>query len=171
MEVNERPPDTRSSLLTGQPIVFRPNVAAILQNDDDKIFVAERLNIKGAWQFPQGGIDDGEDAETALFRELAEEIGVTAATVEIKLRRDGYRYAFPKGRLKYGIYGGQEQSYFLCRYLGRDEDVNLAATHQEFARWRWIDPREFQMSWVPKFKRAVYRQVFRDFFQIDLPEN
>jgi putative (di)nucleoside polyphosphate hydrolase len=171
MEVNELKHDTRGLVLTGQPIVFRPNVAAILQNSDNKIFVAERLNIKGAWQFPQGGIDDGEDAETALYRELAEEIGVTAAMVKVKERRDGYRYAFPKGRLKYGIYGGQEQAYFLCQYLGRDEDVDLAATHQEFARWRWIAPEEFQMSWVPKFKRAVYRQVFKDFFGIEFQES
>jgi len=59
------------------PILYRPNVAAILMDTEDRLFVAERINIKGAWQFPQGGIDEGEDAETALFRELAEEIGVT----------------------------------------------------------------------------------------------
>lgn len=155
-------------LIPTEPIVYRPNVAGILQNETGHIFVAERINIKGAWQFPQGGIDDGEDAETALFRELAEEIGVTREMIRIKERRDGYRYAFSKGRLKYGIYGGQEQSYFLCQYLGKDADVNLAATHQEFARWRWISPEDFQLDWVPKFKRAVYRQVFQDFFRIDL---
>ena len=66
-----------------------------------------------------------------------------------------------------GIYGGQEQSYFLCDFCGQDSDVNLAATHQEFARWRWVKPEEFQMEWVPKFKRSVYRQVFRDFFKLD----
>jgi putative (di)nucleoside polyphosphate hydrolase len=57
-------------------IVYRPNVAAILQRENGDIFVAERISVPGAWQFPQGGIDEGEDAETALFRELAEEIGI-----------------------------------------------------------------------------------------------
>ncbi len=150
------------------PIVYRPNVAAILEREDGCIFVAERLNIKGAWQFPQGGIDEGEDDETALFRELAEEIGVTRDHLQVLEKRGGYRYAFAKGRLKYGIYGGQEQTYFRCRYLGRDEDINLAATHQEFGQWRWIQPAEFQMNWVPKFKRSVYRAVFVDFFSIEL---
>jgi len=150
------------------PILYRPNVAVILTNERDEIFVAERINVPGAWQFPQGGIDDGEDAETAMYREMAEEIGVLREKVELLERRDGYRYAFAKGRLKYGIYGGQEQSYFRCRFLGQDNDVNLAATHQEFSRWRWIKPEEFQMDWVPKFKRQVYRQVFLDFFGLDL---
>jgi putative (di)nucleoside polyphosphate hydrolase len=150
------------------PILYRPNVAAILMNAQDEIFVAERINIKGAWQFPQGGIDEGEDAETAVFRELAEEIGVTRDKLQILQQRGGYRYAFAKNRLKYGIYGGQEQTYYLCRFLGTDADIDLAATHQEFATWKWIQPRDFKMSWVPKFKRAVYRQVFADFFQIDL---
>jgi putative (di)nucleoside polyphosphate hydrolase len=150
------------------PIVYRPNVAAILLNAEDRIFVAERINIRGAWQFPQGGIDEGEDAETALFRELAEEIGVTHDKLEVLERREGYRYAFQKHRLKYGIYGGQEQTYFKCRFLGSEADINLAATHQEFAQWRWIEPRKFQMTWVPRFKRVVYRAVFVDFFGIEL---
>lgn len=157
-----------SALPIATPILYRPNVAVILTNARDEIFVAERINIPGAWQFPQGGIDDGEDAETAMFREMAEEIGVQRDKVEILERRDGYRYAFAKGRLKYGIYGGQEQSYFRCRFTGQDSDVNLAATHQEFSHWRWIRPDEFQMKWVPKFKRAVYRQVFLDFFGLEL---
>lgn len=146
------------------PIVYRPNVAAILTDAQDRIFIAERVNIPGAWQFPQGGIDDGEDAEAAMLRELAEEIGVRREQVEVIEQRGGYRYAFPKPRLKYGIYGGQEQTYFRLRFLGRDEDVNLDATHREFARWRWIRPDEFRMQWVPPFKRGVYRQVFLDFF-------
>ncbi|HEY1084658.1 MAG TPA: RNA pyrophosphohydrolase [Prosthecobacter sp.] len=150
------------------PILYRPNVAVILMNERNEIFVAERISIPGAWQFPQGGIDEGEDAETAMFREMAEEIGVTRDKVQMLDRRDGYRYAFAKGRLKYGIYGGQEQSYFRCRYLGKDSEINLAATHQEFGQWRWIRPEQFQMNWVPKFKRAVYRQVFLDFFGVEL---
>jgi putative (di)nucleoside polyphosphate hydrolase len=154
-------------MIPAEAIVYRPNVAAILQRSNGDIFVAERINIPGAWQFPQGGIDEGEDAEQAMLREIEEEIGVKRELLEITQRRDGYRYAFAKGRLKYGIYGGQEQTYFLCRFLGQDTDFNLAATHQEFASFRWIKPSEFQMDWVPKFKRAVYRQVMLDFFGVE----
>ncbi len=162
-------PSTPPLPFTPDPILYRPNVAAILTNNQGQIFIAERLGLTGAWQFPQGGVDDGEDAETALFRELAEEIGVTRELLEVTERREGYRYAFAKGRLKYGIYGGQEQVYFRCRFLGRDSDINLAATHQEFGRWRWLPPAEFRLEWVPRFKRAVYRQVFLDFFGLELP--
>lgn len=154
-------------MFPAEVIVYRPNVAAILQRADGAIFVAERVNIPNAWQFPQGGVDEGEDAETALFRELEEEIGVKRELLEITQRREGYRYAFAKGRLKYGIYGGQEQVYFLCRYLGEDKDFNLAATHQEFASFKWIQPADFQMDWVPHFKRKVYRQVMQDFFGLE----
>lgn len=154
-------------MIPAEAIVYRPNVAAILQRADGDIFVAERINIKGAWQFPQGGIDEGEDAETALFRELEEEIGVKRELLEIVQRRDGYRYAFTKGRLKYGIYAGQEQTYFLCRFSGKDKDFNLDATHREFASFKWIKPAEFKLEWVPKFKRHVYRQVMLDFFGVE----
>jgi putative (di)nucleoside polyphosphate hydrolase len=154
-------------MFPAEAIVYRPNVAAILQRADGDIFVAERVNNEGAWQFPQGGIDDGENAEQALFRELEEEIGVKRELLEIALVREGYRYAFAKGRLKYGIYGGQEQTYFLCRFLGEDKDFNINATHREFAGFKWIKPSEFKMDWVPKFKRALYRQVMLDFFGIE----
>ena len=154
-------------MIPHEAIVYRPNVAAILQRENGDIFVAERIHINGAWQFPQGGIDSGEDAETALFRELEEEIGVKRVMLEIVQRRDGYRYAFSKGRLKYGIFGGQEQAYFLCRFTGTDADFNLDATHREFARYQWIKPAEFKLDWVPKFKRHVYRQVLMDFFGLE----
>ena len=150
------------------PILYRPNVAAILTRESGEILIAERLNVKNAWQFPQGGVDSGEDFETALYRELEEEIGVSRDKVEILERRDGYRYAFPKGRLKYGIYGGQEQTYFRCRFLGKDSDIHLDAHEKEFGRWKWIQPADFRLSWVPKFKRPTYEAVFRDFFQVHL---
>lgn len=150
------------------PILYRPNVAAILQRPDGTILICERVNVDGAWQFPQGGVDEGESFEVALFRELEEEVGVPAALVRLKEKRSGYRYPFPKGRLKYGIYGGQEQTYFLCDYLGTDKDIRLDLHHQEFSQVKWINPKDFSLDWVPKFKKAVYRAVFADFFGIDL---
>ena len=124
--------------------------------------------MKGAWQFPQGGVDSGEDFEKALLRELEEEIGVPPHTITILDSHTGYRYAFQKGRLKYGIYGGQEQTYYRCRFTGTDADIRLDAHEREFGRWKWIRPEEFKLDWVPKFKRETYRAVFKDFFDLDL---
>lgn len=151
-----------------EPLLYRPNVAAILTRPDGCVLVAERLRFRGAWQFPQGGVDDGESPEEALFREVREEIGVEQRLIRIITKRGGYRYAFPKGRLKYGIYGGQEQTYFLCQFLGTDSDINLTTDHQEFGAWKWILPHEFDMNWLPRFKQRVYRAVLRDFFDIEL---
>jgi putative (di)nucleoside polyphosphate hydrolase len=168
----ENPPlensNTPSPLPHPEPVLYRPNVAAILTRSDGQILIAERLRFRGAWQFPQGGVDDGETTEAALFREVDEEIGVARELIAIRSQRGGYRYAFPKGRLKYGLYGGQEQTYFLCDFLGRDEDIDLNKHNREFGRWKWILPHEFELSWVPRFKQKVYRSVFRDFFELDL---
>ena len=149
-----------------RPVLFRPNVAAVLVNSDNLMLIAERAHIRGSWQFPQGGVDTGETFEQALFREVEEEIGVKPELVQLIERRGGYRYEFPKGRLKYGIYGGQDQVYYLCRFLGKDEDINIDTKHREFGRWRWIRPEKFDLEWVPKFKRDIYRRVLFDFFGI-----
>jgi putative (di)nucleoside polyphosphate hydrolase len=171
-EAGQPPPvvaDTPTQAVSGaeRPILYRPNVAAILLNAEGLLFVAERAHIRGSWQFPQGGVDPGEEWEEALFREVEEEIGVVPELIEIRERRGSYRYEFPKGRLKYGVYGGQEQVYYLCRFLGNDADINLDTKHREFGRWRWIRPERFDMEWVPRFKREVYRCVFRDFFGLE----
>ncbi len=150
-----------------RPVLFRPNVAAILLNMDNEMLIAERAHIRGSWQFPQGGVDAGESLEVALFREMEEEIGVKPHLLQLLDHKGGYRYEFPKGRLKYGIYGGQEQVYFLARFLGHDSDINIDTKHREFGRWRWIKPEKFDMEWVPRFKRDVYQRVLRDFFGLD----
>jgi putative (di)nucleoside polyphosphate hydrolase len=150
------------------PILYRPNVAAILQRPDGLILIGERMNVQGAWQFPQGGVDAGESIETALFRELEEEVGVPADLIRVREQRGGYRYPFPKGRLKYGLYGGQEQTYFLCDFLGTDKDIRLDLHNQEFRQVKWIQPATFDLNWVPRFKKSVYRAVFVDFFGIEL---
>jgi putative (di)nucleoside polyphosphate hydrolase len=149
--------------------LYRRNVAAILQDGQGKILVAERNDIPGAWQFPQGGVDEGESDDEALAREVREEIGLPPRLYEVLQRRGGYRYLFPDGRLKYGKYHGQEQVYFLCRFLGQDSDIDLEGHSAEFARVRWLRPDEFDLAWVPPFKREVFAAVFRDFFGVEFP--
>ena len=145
-------------------VKYRPNVAGILCDGNGKILVGERLKHEGAWQFPQGGVDKGESLREALHRELEEEIGVSPDLYEIIEERGGYRYEFSGGRLKFGTYGGQEQTYFLCHFLGRPKQVRTDTKHPEFQAVRWIEPSDFDLKWVPKFKREVYAQVMRDFF-------
>ncbi len=147
---------------------YRPNVAAILQRSDEKILVAERTDVSGAWQFPQGGVDPGEDLLAALYREVEEEIGIGSDLLELMALRTGYRYKFPSGHLKKGRWRGQEQTYFLCRFLGNDGHIALDEHTREFAQFQWIAPADYDLRWLPKFKRRVYGQVFRDFFGVKL---
>ncbi len=148
-------------------IEYRSNVAGILRNARGQILVCERLQIEGAWQFPQGGVDDGETLEQALKRELWEEIGVIPEDYRIVETRGPYRYLFGDGRKKKGFHG-KEQHYFLCEFVARDSHIDVATEHPEFRAWKWIAPAEFQLAWLPTMKVDVYRAVFRDFFNISL---
>lgn len=146
---------------------YRENVAAILRNAAGQILVCERLGVPDAWQFPQGGVDEGETPEEGLARELWEEIGVQARDFKIVARRGPYRYDFGNGRTKKG-YHGKEQIYFLCDFSGDDSRIDVATEHPEFQGFRWIAPAEFRLEWLPEMKRAVYRAVLADFFNVKI---
>ncbi|MDQ3622099.1 MAG: RNA pyrophosphohydrolase [Verrucomicrobiota bacterium] len=146
---------------------YRANVAAIIRNPQQKILVCERLTVPGGWQFPQGGVDEGESREQALHRELWEEVGLAANDYRILESRGPYRYVYGDGRLKKG-YHGKEQHYFLCELLAPDARINIATANPEFRAWQWIAPEEFRPAWLPEMKRAVYRTVFADFFSITM---
>ncbi|MCB1238017.1 MAG: NUDIX domain-containing protein, partial [Verrucomicrobiae bacterium] len=135
---------------------YRPNVAAIFQRPNGKILVAERVDFRGSWQFPQGGVDRGEDLIAALHREVEEEIGLAPASYRVVACRTGYRYKFPGGHLKRGLYCGQVQTYFLCAYDGDGTDIDLTRHQREFSGTKWIRPEKFRLKWVPKFKRRVF---------------
>lgn len=146
---------------------YQPNVAAILRDASGRIFIAERISVAGAWQFPQGGIDPGETPEQAIKRELWEEIGVLPQDYEIVEQKGPYYYLFPDGVTKRN-HQGKQQWYFLCNFHGSDGRINVATEHPEFRAWKWIEPGEFSISWLPEMKREVYQKVFRDFFFIEL---
>lgn len=148
-------------------IKYRANVAAILRDPAGRILVCERLGVPDAWQFPQGGIDEGEAPEEALVRELWEEIGVEEEDFTIVGRRGPYRYLFGNGRSKKGFHG-KEQLYFLCDFTGHEADITVETEHPEFQAFRWIAPAAFQLEWLPEMKREVYRAVLREFFQVKL---
>ena len=138
---------------------FRPNVGIILVNQKNQVFWGKRLRSH-SWQFPQGGIDRGENPEQAMFRELHEEVGLQPEHVRILARtRDWLRYEVPDRSIRRdarGHYKGQKQIWFLLQLVAQDWQLNLRATdHPEFDAWRWND------YWVPldvvvEFKRGVY---------------
>jgi putative (di)nucleoside polyphosphate hydrolase len=151
---------------------FRPNVAALITKPGGQLLICERWMIPGAWQFPQGGMDPGETPEQALRREIREEVGLKPNHYTVMGHRSGYRYLYPaevrrRKMLKHGSHG-QEQIYFLCRTTTDSPPVNVNQRSREFSAHRWIPPEEFDLDWLPDFKREVYRQVMKDFFRIDL---
>lgn len=151
---------------------YRSNVAALVVRPEGSLLICERWNVPGAWQFPQGGVDPGESLEQALFREVEEEIGIGPRHYEIIEKRDGYRYLYPaevrdKKLQKHGNHG-QEQTYYLCQLNSGAPPVNVDQRPREFRAYRWIHPIEFDLDWLPAFKRDVYRQVMRDFFDVEL---
>lgn len=147
---------------------YRPNVAIILLDRNDKILVCERIDEDGAWQFPQGGVDQNEDPTKALLREVEEEIGLMPKDYKIIEFRDGYKYKYPAGvrekkKKKHGIVG-QEQTYFLCKLKKDASEIDINTKSPEFQNYTYIKPEKFNLEWLPKFKHEVYAAVLNDFF-------
>lgn len=152
---------------------FRANVGIILCNENRRVLWARRLSRSG-WQFPQGGIDEDETPQEALFRELREEVGLQPEHVEIIGKtRDWLRYRLPPRfirRRSRPLCIGQKQVYFLLRFVGAELDFQLDVTdNPEFDRLRWID------YWQPVkdviyFKRAVYDRALTELAPVLFPE-
>ena len=145
---------------------FRPNVGIMLANDRGQLLWARRVGGHNAWQFPQGGISEGESPKQALFRELYEEVGLARDAVEILGSTRGWlRYRLPKRFVRDGqkpVCIGQKQKWFLLRMLEDDAAVQLDQNEKpEFDHWRWVS-YWYPLDQIIPFKREVYRRAMKD---------
>jgi putative (di)nucleoside polyphosphate hydrolase len=146
---------------------YRRGVGVMLLNREGKVFVGARIdNTDEAWQMPQGGIDKGEEPWATALRELEEETGIPPHLVErVATCPERLKYELPdalRGKLWKGKYVGQDQDWYLARFLGSDSDVNIHTKHPEFRQWKWVQPRQIPELIVP-FKRDLYRRLLSEF--------
>ncbi|HEX5239009.1 MAG TPA: RNA pyrophosphohydrolase [Sphingomicrobium sp.] len=149
------------------PGLYRRGVGVMLLNSEGKVWVGARIdNPDDAWQMPQGGIDAGEEPWATAMRELEEETGIPPHLVErIAECPERLRYTLPPelvGVIWKEPWVGQDQDWFLCRFLGTDSDVNIATPHPEFREWKWVEPQRLPDEIVP-FKRDLYRRLLSEF--------
>lgn len=146
---------------------YRPCVGLMVLNTAGEVFVGQRTDRNyDAWQMPQGGVEKGETPVEAALRELGEETGITADLVEVMGETENWLpYELPHdlvAKLWKGKYRGQEQKWFLLRFSGTDDQINIETEHQEFRTWKWLPVDQLVDNIVP-FKREVYEAVLTAF--------
>ena len=140
---------------------LRIGVGIILLNHENNIFVGKRIdNPKNSWQMPQGGVDLNENFLQAAKRELEEETGIKS--VKLIKELDGwFKYDLPKdllGKLWKGKYRGQKQKWFVMKFIGKIDEINLKSKNPEFLDWKWIKPSELPEIAV-NFKVDIYKEI------------
>ena len=136
-------------------------VGIILLNDQNNILVGKRIdNPKNFWQMPQGGVNKNEDFLNAAKRELEEEMGVKST--ELIKELDGWlEYELPEnllGKIWKGRYRGQKQKWFIMKFTGKDEEINVNTKNPEFLSWKWIKPSDLPNIAV-NFKLEIYKKL------------
>ena len=140
---------------------LRVGVGIVLLNHENNIFVGKRIdNPKDSWQMPQGGVNKNENFLKAAKRELEEETGIKS--VELIKELDGwFKYDLPKdllGKLWKGKYRGQKQKWFVMKFIGKIDEINLKSKNTEFLDWKWIKPSELPEIAV-NFKVDIYKEI------------
>ena len=165
--VRPKRPEKGATPIDADLQLYRPNVGVVLFNADGRVWLGRRVHTPGPfnWQFPQGGVDDGEDLLTAARRELQEETGVVST--DYLGRTEGWiTYDFPEGYKGSKIakgWRGQKQVWFALRFVGPESEINLFAhRHVEFDDWRWAEIDEAP-DLVVEFKRPAYVVVVEAF--------
>ena len=146
---------------------WRLGVGITLINQENKIFMGERIDNKGAWQMPQGGVNIAKDEslDIAAKRELHEETGVKTAKI-INQSEGWYYYYLPEDlqtRLWGGKFLGQKQKWFLFSFEGTDEEINLLSDKKpEFYNWQWVNSKDV-LNNIVEFKKEIYQKVLKEF--------
>ena len=147
-----------------EKLPMRTGVGIIVLNKDNQVFVGKRKDNPGdKWQMPQGGVDKGEDFITAMKRELTEETGIKNIKILKEIDRI-YQYELPDnliGIIWKGKYRGQKQKWFITRFLGADNEININTKHPEFVEWKWIEPK-FLPDVIVNFKRDLYLNILKE---------
>ena len=140
---------------------LRSGVGIVVLNKYNKVFVAKRIdNPKNFWQMPQGGVDEGENFLSAAYRELEEETSIKSVKLIHEID-EITTYLLPKhllGVIWKGKYKGQKQKWFLMRFLGNDNEININTNKPEFLEWKWID-LDMITDVVVDFKLEVYKTL------------
>ena len=140
---------------------LRSGVGIVVLNKDNKVFVAKRIdNPKNFWQMPQGGVDEGENFLSAAYRELEEETSIKSVKLIHEID-EITTYLLPKhllGIIWKGKYKGQKQKWFVMRFLGNDDEININTNKPEFLEWKWID-LDMITDLVVDFKLEVYKTL------------
>tara|TARA_B000000441_G_C21577138_1_gene252097 strand:+ start:185 stop:670 length:486 start_codon:yes stop_codon:yes gene_type:complete len=151
-----------------QKLPYRNGVGIVVLNNENKVFVAKRIdNPKNFWQMPQGGVDEGEDLLNAAYRELKEETSIFNVKL-IKEIEDWTQYDLPSkliGIIWKGRYKGQKQKWFIFKFLGKDTEINIKTKNPEFLDWKWIEIGKITEI-VVDFKKEVYQKVEKEIKKI-----
>jgi len=147
--------------IISKKLPLRNGVGIVVLNKNNQVFVAKRIdNSKNFWQMPQGGVDKNEDYLAAAYRELEEETSIK--NIDLVKELDGLiSYELPKhllGVIWKGKYRGQEQKWFVVRFLGNDSEININTSHPEFCEWKWVELENIT-DLVVDFKLHVYEDV------------
>ena len=143
---------------------LRTGVGIVVLNKKNQIFLAKRIdNPKNFWQMPQGGVDKGEDFYAAAVRELEEETSIK--TVKLIKEIEGLTtYLLPDhlvGIIWKGKYKGQKQKWFVVRFQGEEDEININTKHPEFLDWKWVNIENLTDE-IVKFKFHVYKKIQKE---------
>ena len=149
---------------------LRTGVGIILLNKDNKVFVGKRIdNPKNFWQMPQGGVDKNEDLLEAAKRELEEETSVKSVEL-IKVIDEWLTYDLPEnllGKIWKGKYRGQKQKWFVMKFIGKNEEININTKNPEFLDWKWLEPLDLTKVAV-NFKLNIYKKLKEELVSLNI---
>ena len=154
--------------MANHQLPMRTGVGIIVLNNNNQVFVGKRKDNPGdKWQMPQGGVDKGEDFITAMRRELIEETSIKNIKI-LKEIQNIYQYELPDnlvGIIWKGKFRGQRQKWFITKFLGKDDEINLDTQHPEFIDWKWIDPKDLPEV-IVDFKKKLYLNLLKEINQV-----